>query len=380
MSASPLVSIVINNFNYGRFLADAIDSALAQTYPNVEVVVVDDGSTDNSRDVIGRYGNRLTPVPKANGGQGSAFNTGFLASRGDLITYLDSDDMLLPDAIEKAVRRFENDGIVKVQWPLWITDSAGKRTGAISTTKEPPQGDLRELVIQEGPIYDWYFTTGCLLRRGFLENVLPMAEEPNRIGADEYLLTLVPLFGTIVTTPEPLGCYRSHGNNHYHGTVLTDERLAAYAERFEAHCRALQLCLNEQGVEVDPNCWKERNFNYLWPTRLLKAKSDLKNHIPEGAKYILVNGDEWGTGEPVQGRISIPFLENSGQYWGSPPDDATAIKELERLRDHGAQFIVFWWTQFWLLESLTGFRDHLRSQFALETKGNHLAIFDLRKN
>lgn len=76
----PLASIIIDNYNYGRFLADAINSALAQTYQHTEVIVVDDGSTDNSREIISQYGDRIRPVLKENGGQGSAFNAGFEAS------------------------------------------------------------------------------------------------------------------------------------------------------------------------------------------------------------------------------------------------------------------------------------------------------------
>jgi len=76
------VSIIIDNYNYGRFLGEAIDSALAQTYPHVEVIVVDDGSTDNSREVIAKYGDRIIPVLKENGGQASAFNAGLLRPRG----------------------------------------------------------------------------------------------------------------------------------------------------------------------------------------------------------------------------------------------------------------------------------------------------------
>ena len=79
---SPLVTIVVNNYNYARFLAEAIDSALAQTYAALEVVVVDDGSTDESREIIAQYGGRVIPVLKDNGGQASAFNAGFAAARG----------------------------------------------------------------------------------------------------------------------------------------------------------------------------------------------------------------------------------------------------------------------------------------------------------
>lgn len=89
---SPLVSIIVNNYNYERYLSEAIDSAIAQTYTHTEVIVVDDGSTDKSREIIANYGDRITPVLKENGGQASAFNTGLATSKGEIIIYLDSDD------------------------------------------------------------------------------------------------------------------------------------------------------------------------------------------------------------------------------------------------------------------------------------------------
>src|SRR3954469_17707313 len=103
---SPLVSIIIDNYNYGRFIGDAIDSALAQTYANKEVIVVDDGSTDNSREIINGYSGRIQSVFKNNGGQSSALNAGFAASHGDVVYFLDADDVLFPDAVENVIREF----------------------------------------------------------------------------------------------------------------------------------------------------------------------------------------------------------------------------------------------------------------------------------
>jgi glycosyltransferase involved in cell wall biosynthesis len=155
-----LVSIIIINFNYGRFLRQAIDSALDQTYRPVEVVVVDDGSTDCSREIMRSYGDQIVSVLKKNGGQGSAFNFGFAKTSGEIACFLDSDDALLPDAIERIIALFDPPDIVKVHWPLWIIDSAGARTGRV---KEPelPEGDFREIVYREGPMTE----ASCQARR-----------------------------------------------------------------------------------------------------------------------------------------------------------------------------------------------------------------------
>src|SRR6188474_3407037 len=112
MRTESLVSVIIDNYNYGRFLREAIDSALGQTYPRVEVIV-DDGSTDDSRAVIAAYGDRVVPVLKENGGQASAFNAGFAASRGELICFLDSDDAFKPEKVAAVVRFIEADGKLK---------------------------------------------------------------------------------------------------------------------------------------------------------------------------------------------------------------------------------------------------------------------------
>lgn len=98
MAVSPLVSIIINNYNYGRFLQESIRSALGQDYEKVEVIVVDDGSTDNSRQIIESKGNTITAVLKPNGGQASAYNAGFKVCHGELVIFLDSDDTLFPEA------------------------------------------------------------------------------------------------------------------------------------------------------------------------------------------------------------------------------------------------------------------------------------------
>src|ERR1700729_3361360 len=147
----PLVSIIIDNFHYARFIRAAIDSALAQSYAPVEVIVVDDGSTDNSRDVISSYGNRVSAVFKPNGGHASAFNAGFRASRGSIVMFLDADDALLPTAVEEVVRAW-HPGTTEVQFVLAHIDADGHALGAIApySPAQMLDGDIRASIVEAG--------------------------------------------------------------------------------------------------------------------------------------------------------------------------------------------------------------------------------------
>ncbi len=108
MSEYPLVSIIIIGYNDRKYIGEAIDSALVQTYPNCEVIVVDDGSTDGTREFIAdRYGDRVQYCWKENGGMGSARYVGLQMANGKYIQHLDSDDLLLPDKIATQVAYLE---------------------------------------------------------------------------------------------------------------------------------------------------------------------------------------------------------------------------------------------------------------------------------
>src|SRR5437870_3455674 len=135
MNARP-VSVIITNYNYARFLRDAIESALNQTHQNTEVIVVDDGSTDESRAIIVSYNGRVQPVLKNNGGMGSTYNAGFPMAGGDIVIFLDSDDTLLPTAVENVVKLFENRRWSKVQWPLWEVDGNLQKTGLMNPAQD----------------------------------------------------------------------------------------------------------------------------------------------------------------------------------------------------------------------------------------------------
>lgn len=216
MNASPLVSIIINNYNYARFLADAIDSALAQAYAPVELIVVDDGSTDHSRQVIQSYGNRLAAIYQENGGQASAINTGFVHSHGEIVIFLDADDILMPGIAGSVVDAFEsNREVVKVQYRMEVIDAQGHRTGIFKPATHLPllNGDLCRQVLNFPDDIPWLPTSGNAFTACVLKKIFPIPEKDYPILADFYLSHLTPLFGPIITLPEVGAFYRVHGTN-----------------------------------------------------------------------------------------------------------------------------------------------------------------------
>jgi len=194
----PLVSIIITSYNYERFLPDAIDSALNQTYRKTEVIVVDDGSTDNSHVIIASYGKRIISVLKDNGGQASAFNAGFSVSKGDIVIFLDSDDKLAPNVVEE-ITKLWHPGISKVHYRLQWIDAEGNR---LNTYVPPaghalPSGVLRSRILTQG-VYRTPPTSGNAFSRHFLEAVLPIPEEEWQLCPDAYLHAQCPFYGEIV--------------------------------------------------------------------------------------------------------------------------------------------------------------------------------------
>lgn len=96
--------------------------------------------------------------------------------------------------------------------------------------------------------------------------------------------------------------------------------------------------------------------------------------MPAEARYILVDEHQWG---PDPRGCAIPFLERNGEYWGAPPDDETAIRELERLRGAGAAFIVFGWPAFWWIDHYSGLQRHLRDSYTQTLVNERVVVFDL---
>lgn len=377
MHPQSLVSIIINNYNYGRFLKEAINSAINQSYANVEVIVVDDGSTDGSIEIINEYVACIIPVLKENGGQASALNAGFKISNGEIIIFLDSDDILLPTAAGKVVESFNcsNTPVSKLHWNLWEVNEKGEKNRRRFPDAALPQGNLRDIMIQNGPTgYLSAPTSGNAWSRKFLDKVMPIPEEIFRISADSYLFMLAPLFGLIQTVPEPQALYRVHGNNNFKGKILKEQTLKSTLTAYDHSCDILKKFFNTIGMSGDTKNWKHNSWFY----KLLHSMNDIKNLIPENKTLILADQDQWEAAGEVAGRKVLPFVQQNGEYWGPPADDECGIAEIERQRKNGAAFIVFAWPAFWFLDYYSSMHSYLESSFSLILKNDQLIIFNLQ--
>ena len=224
--SNSLVSILINNYNYGHFLSEAIDSALNQTYSNIEVIVVDDGSSDNSHEIIKSYGDKIIPILKENGGQASAFNTGFAASKGEIIYFLDADDISKPEKTAEVVKVFaENPDI---GWCFHTQEFFGENleksmqnNGTGSSGKYDIRPDIKQGKLKGKLPGGGFATSGICFSRSLLQQILPMPEVI-RITSDDYIkytaLGLEPGFVIL----KDLSLQRIHGNNAY--TFRNDKR------------------------------------------------------------------------------------------------------------------------------------------------------------
>ncbi|MEM1253010.1 MAG: glycosyltransferase family 2 protein [Cyanobacteria bacterium P01_H01_bin.21] len=233
----PLVSVLINNYNYGKFLKQAVDSCLNQTYENVEVIVVDDGSTDDSKEIIESFGDQVIPILKKNGGQASALNAGFQASSGDIICLLDADDLYLPERIAEVVKLFQSHP--SVDW-VFTESSAIESERIFEENHDDLFGEIRssnsDSKIQEidftkelkdGQIPNFTPSTSNLcFSRKILEKLFPLPAIKGISGmaiTDLYIKLLAVGLGSGYVNKNNIGIYRFH-NNYYKFQNLDKKR------------------------------------------------------------------------------------------------------------------------------------------------------------
>ncbi|CAB3776302.1 hypothetical protein LMG28614_00187 [Paraburkholderia ultramafica] len=246
------VTIVICNYNYEPYLAAAIDSALAQDYPKTDVIVIDDGSTDGSRAIIEKYGARVSPIFKENGGQVSAYNHAIEMLETEYAIFLDSDDILYPNAVSEVMQLFVDGDWAKVQFRLDVMDGTGALTGAyVPNTETRP--DCGKLLLR-GWLYPSPPASGNAYRVSALKQIFPVpAAGINRYGADFYAIYGAALTGPVASVSKSLGAYRVHNAASSSVSFANSEHITKAPRAFSMRWTILRtIAKSRLQVELPP--------------------------------------------------------------------------------------------------------------------------------
>tara|TARA_B100000378_G_scaffold101167_2_gene80657 strand:+ start:94931 stop:96016 length:1086 start_codon:yes stop_codon:yes gene_type:complete len=285
-------SIVIANYNYDRFLGRAIESAVALDWPDVEVIVVDDGSTDNSREVIESFAGSITPIFQPNGGQRDANNNGFAHSTGEVIVFLDADDVLDP-RFAKAVAAAWGPTVTKVQVQMQLIDAEDRPFGDLipnfAFRPEPAQITAWARSATEYPTPPG---SANAYSRRFLERFFPIGEEHD-VVTDSTCLALAPLMGDVVTIVEPLVHYRQHGSNDSNLGIRPGNFTREVARAMKRQKSAEDIC-TALGVEP-PRPDSLRRSRHLLQLRAASLRMAPRDHPLPGDGRITAGMDAIGS-------------------------------------------------------------------------------------
>ena len=211
----PLVTVLLDTYNHERFIEQAIVSVLEQNVPpsEMEVIVVDDGSTDGTPAIAQKFSARLRYLRKENGGQGSAFNVGIPEAKGEIIAFLDGDDWWAPGKLRRVVDAMvANPNLGMIGHSFIEAYDSGQENPIISGCEE--RFRLNSVPAARAfRLRRCYFGTSRLaLRAAVARQVVPVSEDLT-IEADEFVFTVAAALADFAILPEPLTHYRVHGGN-----------------------------------------------------------------------------------------------------------------------------------------------------------------------
>jgi glycosyltransferase involved in cell wall biosynthesis len=272
---APLISVIIPNYNYDAYVGAAIDSALSLDWPHVEVIVIDDGSTDGSRTILAGYGIRIKAILQENSGQLVACNKGFAVSRGDIVIFLDSDDVL-DASLARELAAVWTPRVSKVQVQMRTINARGESTGSIFPQYPilPTPEQIRRWAARSSA-YPTPPGSGNAYSRWFLESIFPLHDTCGTAN-DSYSLAAAPFLGDVLTIAKPLVSYRVHGRNQ--GALLQLDVRQFQRQMTRARLRRQYACRVARSVGLDiREDAVDRSLTYL-AYRISSLKLARKTH------------------------------------------------------------------------------------------------------
>ena len=401
MTPESKVIIAIPTYNRSNLLKINLKSVLAQDYPDFQVLVLDNASTDDTESVVRSFADRRVTYLRneTNIGPFRNFYRAIELNHSTYLVLLHDDDAMLPGFIRESVLALETypdaafsvtgvQGIDEYDNPVPLPNNPPP-VGLISGLEY-----LHEIVAGR---YSVIHNSSVMIQSSALKAIGGLDVPHSKHSADLNLQLRMAAQYDIVFIPKQLSQVRIHAGQDSHVQYYTPGGtgpLATLAERTDAIAHLLQspraadamhrrwlterlLHISRRRSEMTSQLLP--SLNLTWEERLQIAIQDIATSIPAGESLILVDENQWDSKALSEFRL-LPFLECDGQYWGSPPDDSTAIRELDRMRQEGASFMVFAWPTFWWLDYYYGLRNYLRSTFHCVLDNSRLVVFDLRHN
>jgi len=239
-SATPAFSVLVAAYNQAEYVCDTLDTVAAQSCADWELVVVNDGSTDDSEARLLRWveefrrthpNNRVIFHSIENSGQSAALEYAFELSSGRWVALLDSDDRWLPGKLEAVLRLVTEDPSAgTVVHPMYVIDGEGRRTGDVRPKRAKlAEGDLREQ-IRRTSRHVAPATSAVVIRADVFRELVPMPTKRFRTAADAYLTMGSYLLAPVRALAEPLAEYRMHANGNHIRTMLSADGLRKWVE------------------------------------------------------------------------------------------------------------------------------------------------------
>jgi glycosyltransferase involved in cell wall biosynthesis len=255
---------VVINYNYGRYLRECLDSVLGQNYEPMEVIAVDDGSTDDSQEIIESYCGRVQAAFKPNGGMVTAMNHGFAMTHGAIVIFVDADDYLLPGAVAAHVEALSESGVVRSQTYMTVLNGASASGEKIPGAHAADE-NLQNLTLNRGPgAYISSPNSGNAWSRDFLTQVFPLPEEERTIGSEVFLMDAAPLFGKVVTLNQVKAAYRVHGANMQgHGLAMNLQNIQKVVRHYDIRYARLSQTARLLGHSDHTGEWRASNWRLL---------------------------------------------------------------------------------------------------------------------
>lgn len=272
----PTCSVVITNYNYGPYVLDCVASVVDQDVEGLEIVVVDDGSTDDSLEKLRTVADpRVRVIAKPNGGVIDATNRGFAESAGEAVVFLDADDRLLPGALRAHLDALADPAVVRSQG-FMLVERDGQLTETRIPSRRPREGDLKDELLRRGPnSFISTPTSGNAWRRSFLAQVLPLPDTApaSDLNQDALLMDVAPLFGLVRTVRRDVAVYRLHTDSRSQRRWrLDDSTLVGIVRSHDVRAHRLREVARNQGLEVDEAAWMDGKWR-LFLMRALLVRS-----------------------------------------------------------------------------------------------------------